>query len=88
MPKREKARILAAMQQSSNSRTLEKQINAELEDEQRLIGAVIRAHVDTCDFTRDKIESKIARAREQPSYTAAPSALVSFCCLLSRRKTN
>ncbi|XP_044755864.1 ecdysone-inducible protein E75 isoform X3 [Coccinella septempunctata] len=75
VPKREKARILAAMQQSSNSRSLEKQVNAELEDEQRLIGTVIRAHIDTCDFTREKIEPVLVRAREQPSYTACSSIL-------------
>lgn len=77
VPKREKARILAAMQQSTNSRSQEKAVAAELEDEQRLLGTVIRAHLDTCDFTKDKIEPMIARAREQPSYTACPPTLVS-----------
>ncbi|KRT84726.1 nuclear receptor [Oryctes borbonicus] len=75
VPKREKARILAAMQQSSNSRTLEKAVTAELEDEQRLLATVVRAHIDTCDFTRDKVEPMLARAREQPSYTACPPTL-------------
>lgn len=75
VPKREKARILAAMQQSSNSRTLEKAVSAELEDEQRLLSTVIRAHIDTCDFTRDKVEPMLERAREQPSYTACPPTL-------------
>ncbi|CAH0554388.1 unnamed protein product [Brassicogethes aeneus] len=75
VPKREKARILAAMQQSSNSRTLEKAVAAELEDEQRLLATVVRAHIDTCDFTRDKVEPMLQRAREQPSYTACPPTL-------------
>ncbi|XP_066157282.1 ecdysone-inducible protein E75 isoform X2 [Euwallacea fornicatus] len=75
VPKREKARILAAMQQSTNSRTLEKAVAAELEDEQRLLATVVRAHVDTCDFTRDKVEPMLQRAREQPSYTACPPSL-------------
>jgi len=75
VPKREKARILAAMQQSSNSRSLEKAIAAELEDDQRLLSTVIRAHIDTCDFTRDKVEPMLIRAREQPSYTACPPTL-------------
>lgn len=78
VPKREKARILAAMQQSSNSRTLEKAVSAELEDEQRLLATVVRAHIDTCDFTRDKIEPMLTRAREQPTYTACPPTLVSY----------
>jgi hypothetical protein len=78
VPKREKARILAAMQQSSNSRSQEKAVAAELEDEQRLLSTVIRAHLDTCDFTRDKVEPMLARARDQPSYTACPPTLVSY----------
>lgn len=77
VPKREKARILAAMQQSSNSRTLEKAVAAELEDEQRLLETVVRAHLDTCDFTRDKVEPMLQRARDHPSYTACPPTLVS-----------
>ncbi|XP_044734452.1 ecdysone-inducible protein E75 isoform X2 [Chrysoperla carnea] len=75
VPKREKARILAAMQQSSNSRSQEKAVAAELEDEQRLLTTVIRAHIDTCDFTRDKVEPMLNRARDQPSYTACPPTL-------------
>ncbi|XP_018561962.1 ecdysone-inducible protein E75 isoform X2 [Anoplophora glabripennis] len=75
VPKREKARILAAMQQSSNSRTLEKAVTAELEDEQRLLATVVRAHIDTCDFTRDKVEPMLQRARDHPSYTACPPTL-------------
>ncbi|XP_066998036.1 nuclear hormone receptor E75 isoform X2 [Anabrus simplex] len=75
VPKREKARILAAMQQSSNSRSQEKAVVAELEDEQRLLGTVIRAHLDTCDFTREKVEPMLAQARDQPSYTACPPTL-------------
>lgn len=78
VPKREKARILAAMQQSSNSRSLEKAVAAELEDEQRLLATVVRAHIDTCDFTRDKVEPMLQRARDQPSYTACPPTLVSI----------
>lgn len=75
VPKREKARILAAMQQSSNTRSLEKAVSAELEDEQRLLATVVRAHIDTCDFTRDKVEPMLLRARDQPSYTACPPTL-------------
>ncbi|CAH1153899.1 unnamed protein product [Phaedon cochleariae] len=75
VPKREKARILAAMQQSSNSRSLEKAVAAELEDDQRLLETVVRAHIDTCDFTRDKVEPMLQRARERPSYTACPPTL-------------
>lgn len=75
VPKREKARILAAMQQSTNSRSQEKAVAAELEDDQRLLSTVIRAHLDTCDFTRDKVEPMLIRARDQPTYTACPPTL-------------
>ncbi|XP_011640769.1 nuclear hormone receptor E75 isoform X3 [Pogonomyrmex barbatus] len=75
VPKREKARILAAMQQSSHSRSQEKAVTAELEDEQRLLTTVVRAHLDTCDFTRDKVAPILARARETPNYTACPPTL-------------
>ncbi|XP_008547997.1 nuclear hormone receptor E75 isoform X2 [Microplitis demolitor] len=75
VPKREKARILAAMQQSSHSRSQEKAVAAELEDEQRLLATVVRAHLDTCDFTRDKVTPVLARARETPNYTACPPTL-------------
>ncbi|XP_033220453.1 nuclear hormone receptor E75 isoform X5 [Belonocnema kinseyi] len=75
VPKREKARILAAMQQSSHSRSQEKAVAAELEDEQRLLQTVVRAHLETCDFTRDKVAPVLARARETPNYTACPPTL-------------
>lgn len=78
VPKREKARILAAMQQSSHSRSQEKAVAAELEDEQRLLATVVRAHLDTCDFTREKVAPVLARARETPNYTACPPTLVSL----------
>lgn len=78
VPKREKARILAAMQQSTNSRSQEKAVAAELEDDQRLVSTVIRAHLDTCDFTRDKVEPMLVRARDYPNYTACPPTLVSY----------
>ncbi|XP_071872422.1 ecdysone-induced protein 75 isoform X2 [Bombus fervidus] len=75
VPKREKARILAAMQQSSHSRSQEKAVAAELEDEQRLLATVVQAHLDTCDFTRDKVTPILVRARETPNYTACPPTL-------------
>lgn len=77
VPKREKARILAAMQQSTNCRSQEKAVAAELEDDQRLLATVVRAHLDTCDFTNEKVQPLLALARDQPSYTACAPTLVS-----------
>ncbi|CAH0772648.1 unnamed protein product [Bemisia tabaci] len=75
VPKREKARILAAMQQSTNSRSQEKAVAAELEDEQRLLNTVVTAHLDTCEFTREKVAPLLQRARDDPEYTACPPTL-------------
>lgn len=77
VPKREKARILAAMQQSCSSRSHEKALAHELEDEAALLSRVVRAHVDTCDFTREKVAPMLQGARQQPVYTSCPATLVS-----------
>ncbi|XP_077299839.1 ecdysone-induced protein 75B isoform X2 [Arctopsyche grandis] len=69
VPKREKARILAAMQQSSTCRSAERAAALELEDEPRLAARVIRAHLDTCEFTRDRVTAMRARARDCPTYS-------------------
>ena len=119
VPKREKARILAAMQQSTlnrgqrhlpgsfpenggkfdnfagNSQSFENsQIFAgssgnfeisgisgnfsgmsdnfpaeNLDDPQRLLAAVVRAHMDTCEFTREKVQQMRQKARQAPSYS-------------------
>lgn len=76
VPKREKAKILAAMQ-SVNARSQEKAVLAELEDDSRVTAAIIRAHMDTCDFTRDKVAPMLQQARAHPSYTQCPPTLVS-----------
>nr|CAG4651681.1 EOG090X036X [Triops cancriformis] len=74
VPKREKAKILAAMQ-SVNARSAERALSAELADDQQLMNAVIRAHVDTCDFTKDKVEPLLAAAQRHPDYATGPTTL-------------
>lgn len=69
MPKREKARILAAMQQSTQNRGNQRALATELDDQPRLLAAVLRAHMDTCEFTREKVTSMRQRARECPTYS-------------------
>lgn len=76
VPKREKARILAAMQQSSSSRAQEQAAAVELDDAPRLLARVVRAHLDTCEFTRDRVAAMRARARDCPTYSQP--TLVSF----------
>nr|CAG4650830.1 EOG090X036X [Simocephalus serrulatus] len=74
VPKREKAKILAAMQ-SVNARLAERSLPAEFADEVQLMQAVVRAHMETCDFTRDKVQVLMADAHRQPNYTACPPTL-------------
>lgn len=69
MPKREKARILAAMQQSTQNRGQQRQLASELDDQPRLLSAVLRAHMETCEFTREKVTQMRQRARECPTYS-------------------
>lgn len=110
MPKREKARILAAMQQSNrklapenfaapaaafadytaefagisgsdyadfNATEFPAEFPADFpaDDPQRLLAAVVRAHMDTCEFTRDKVQQMRHKARQAPSYS--PPTMVS-----------
>lgn len=82
VPKREKAKILAAMQ-SVNARLAERSLPAEFANEAQLMQAVVRAHVDTCDFTRDKVHLMMADAHRQPNYTACPPTLVSCASLFA-----
>lgn len=81
VPKREKAKILAAMQ-SVNARLAERALPVELADEAQLVNAVVRAHMDTCDFIRDKVRDQMADAHRQPDYSVCPPTLVS-CPLVS-----
>lgn len=74
VPKREKAKILAAMQKV-NASSQEKALSVELEDEMRLFDTVVRAHEETCDFTSDKVASLLERARAHPVYTHCPPQL-------------
>ncbi|KAK7083198.1 Nuclear hormone receptor e75 [Halocaridina rubra] len=75
VPKREKARILAAMQSVHARSHTEKTVLAELKDDTRVISAIIRAHMDTCEFTRDKVAPMLQQARAHPSYTQCPPTL-------------
>lgn len=76
VPKREKARILAAMQQSTQNRGQQRALATELDDQPRLLAAVLRAHLETCEFTKEKVSAMRQRARECPSYSM-PTLLVS-----------
>ena len=76
VPKREKARILAAMQ-SSRLKTQESKVMAEMTDDGKIIETVVRAHYDTCDYTRNKMEPFLAKARASPSYAVCTGTVSS-----------
>ena len=75
VPKREKAKILAAMQKVNMS-SMEKQLNEQLEDESKLLQSLLTAHDETCDYTKDKVVPLIERARSQPVFASCPPQMV------------
>src|SRR5688500_1007807 len=80
VPKREKAKILAAMQKVNMS-SMEKQLTEQLDDEGRLLSSLLAAHDETCDYTRDKVAPLLDRARAHPVFASCPSSMVSSWCL-------
>ena len=40
----------------------------EMNDDSKIIETIVRAHYDTCDYTRNKIEPFIQKAKTNPSY--------------------
>ena len=76
VPKREKAKILAAMQ-SVNQKYQERAFLSELEDDGKLIRIIVQAHMDACDFTWDKVASTLQTARSAPNYCHTTNGYVS-----------
>ncbi len=83
VPKREKAKILAAMQ-SSRMKTQESKVMGELSDDAKIIDSIVRAHYDTCDYTRKKMEPFLQRAKANPKYISC-SGTVSQIVILPRK---
>lgn len=69
VPKREKAKIMAAMQ-SSRMKTQESKVMSEMVDDGKIIETIVRAHYDTCDYTRNKMEPFLQKARINPQYVS------------------
>lgn len=74
------------MQQSTQNRGQQRALTTELDDEPRLLAAVLRAHMETCEFTKEKVASMRQRARECPSYSM-PTLLVSNIIFLHSQNT-
>ncbi|KAL7012921.1 hypothetical protein ACKWTF_015109 [Chironomus riparius] len=70
VPKREKARIEAAMQQQTRNRALTTHVWTDgIEDVQSIIDTVVGAHMETCEFTRERVREMKLRAKDCPNYT-------------------
>ncbi|UYV73749.1 E75 [Cordylochernes scorpioides] len=67
VPKREKAKILAAMQKV-NASSQEKALSLELEDEYRVMSIVVEAHEETCAYTKEKVAPLLDQARSCPVF--------------------
>lgn len=74
VPKREKAKILAAMQKV-NAHSLDKALSAVLEDEQCISVTIATAHEETCDYTREKVAPLLEAARSRPVYAQCPPSM-------------
>lgn len=57
------------MQQSTQNRSQLRALAAELSDQTRVMAAVLQAHMNTCEFTRDKVGAMQQRARDCPQYS-------------------
>ena len=77
VPKREKAKILAAMQ-SSRMKTQESKVMGELNDDAKIIDCIVRAHYDTCDYTRKKMEPFLQAAKANPKYISCSGTVRYF----------
>ena len=74
VPKREKAKIMAAMQ-SSRMKTQESKVMSEMTDDAKIIETIVRAHYDTCDYTRNKMEPFLQKAKLNPQYVSCSGAV-------------
>lgn len=58
--------------QKVNAHSLEKALAVVLEDEMNLMQSIIKAHEETCDYTKDKVAPLLEAARSRPIYAQCP----------------
>ena len=46
-----------------------------MNDDSKIIETIVRAHYDTCDYTRNKIEPFIQKAKTNPSYISCSGSV-------------
>lgn len=57
------------MQQSTRNRALSSNAWTDLEDLQHVIDSVVKAHLETCEFTRERVKEMKMKAKETCNYT-------------------
>ena len=87
VPKREKAKINAAMH-SSRMKNMETRVMAEMADDAKIIETVVRAHFDTCDYTAEKIKPFIAKAQAEQNYTLCSGMVSNTTVYMSVKSQN
>jgi hypothetical protein len=76
VPKKEKAKIMEQMQKV-NLNSQFNYLNAILQNETNIIQQTIKAHVQTCEYTREKFERFQKKAWQKPVFVDCPAHRVS-----------
>ena len=64
--------------QSSRMKTQESKVMGELNDDAKIIDCIVRAHYDTCDYTRKKMEPFLQSAKANPKYISCSGTVSLF----------
>ncbi|GAU93778.1 hypothetical protein RvY_05664 [Ramazzottius varieornatus] len=75
VPKREKAKIMAEMQKQ-NAKQQATSLTAEMEDQESLLALIVKAHEETCEYTRPRIIGTLEQWRSGGSHIPELSTVV------------
>jgi hypothetical protein len=56
-------------------KTQESKVMSEMTDDAKIIETIVRAHYDTCDYTRNKMEPFLQKAKLNPQYVSCTGAV-------------
>jgi hypothetical protein len=74
------------MQQSTRNRALSSNAWTDLEDLQHVIDSVVKAHLETCEFTRERVKEMKMKAKETCIYTEPSRVSTTWCFEIGRQK--
>ncbi|XP_014672587.1 PREDICTED: nuclear hormone receptor E75-like [Priapulus caudatus] len=75
VPKREKQKIMAEMQRV-NAQSQASALIVQIEDERKLSNTIIQAHLETCEYTKERASSVLQQARWNPGmYAQCPTQM-------------